>query len=163
MVQSFGLRRVVCEVRNFWTATVAHISQVSMTWWDVRLEHAPPDLLTGVRVLCLLLPLHPLSDRLGPSVTQRWNRPRKTIPDAYRLKALSNFLRSIFLGMDERRGRLAGEEATGSVTSASSPSTDWEIGWYSERFGIVEKEERSMSWGALRTLRAGFGHVRGSM
>jgi len=56
--------------------------------------------------------------------------------DTYRLKALSNFPKSIFPRAGEWRGRGAEEEGTGSVTSASSSSTDWEMGWYSERFGI---------------------------
>lgn len=59
-------------------------------------------------------------------------------PETHRLKALSNFLKSIFLEMDELRGRVAEEEGIGSATFTSTSPTDWEIGWYSERFIIVE-------------------------
>jgi len=65
--------------------------------------------------------------------------------DTYRLKALSNFPKSIFLEIEELRGRRAEEEGTGSVTSVSSSSTDWEIGWYSERFSIVKEVKWSTS------------------
>ena len=76
--------------------------------------------------------------------------------DTDRLKALSNFPKSIFLGMEELRGRWA-EGGIGSVTSASSSSTVWEIGWYSERLSIVKEVKWLGSWGwaedATRRLR----------
>lgn len=138
---------------------MAHVSQASMNWRDIWLEHAPPDLPASVQVFGLPLPLHLhlLSNRLGPSVTNGQDILRKVVLDTHRLKALSNFPKSIFLEIEERRGRWADEEGTGSVTSASSSSTVWEIGWYSERLGIVGGVGWSRSWGcaeeAARRLR----------
>jgi len=141
MVQSLGLCRTVCEVRSFRSGMTTHISQVSVTRRDIGLEYTPPYLLASVRALSLLLPPHLLSNRLCPSASQRRNRTRRTVLDTYRLKALSKFLKSIFLGAGGLSGLLAEEEGTGSVTSASSSSTDWEMGWYSERLGIVQEVE----------------------
>lgn len=76
----------------------------------------------------------------------------------YRLKALSSFPKSIFLGRDELRGRRAEEEGTGSATSASSSSTNWEIGWYSERLSIVEEVKWSRSWGRAEDAARSFRH-----
>jgi hypothetical protein len=147
VVQSLGLWRMFCEVRSFRGGIIAYTSQVPVNWRDIRLEYTPPDLLTSVQVLCLPLPLHLhlLSNRLGPSATNGQNIPLKTILDTHRLKAWSNFPKSIFLEIEELRGRWAEEEGTGSATSASSSSTVWEIGWYSERLGIFKEVEWSRS------------------
>ena len=128
---------------------MAHVSQVTIGWWDIGLEHAPPDLLASIHVFRLLLPLHLLSNRLGPSVSRRENPLQEIVLDTHRLKALSNFPKSIFLEIEVRRVRLVGEKAMGSVTSTSS-SSDWEIGWYSERFTIVEEVKESTPWDATR-------------
>ena len=48
----------------------------------------------------------------------------------------SSFLKSIF-GGNEQGGRLAEGKGTDSATAVSSSLTEWEVGWYSERFSVT--------------------------
>ena len=60
-----------------------------MHWQDIRLENGPPDVLVSVQVFRFHFRL--LSNRLGPSITNGQNTPRKVISDTHRLGALFSF------------------------------------------------------------------------
>jgi hypothetical protein len=140
--QGLGLCRMFCEVRSYRSRIITYTSQVPMNWRGIRLERALPDLLASVQVLSSSSALSSSFEQLIRSICgQRSEYTAKGDTGHSLLESIVQPCR-IYLpgnrGTEWSAGRVE-VEGKGSATSATSSSTVWKIGWYSERLSVVKE------------------------